>query len=139
MGDNTIDMDGTTFDMHFIRTSGSAAVVNAALSTLGSIDAEEVSATGGYTTSGRALTTTWAAGDSAGEIRFDATDLVLTASGANINNIRYAVIVARTGASGADNANLLVAQAALSTAQFTLNSGSTLTVQFNASGIFELA
>ena len=70
------------------------------------------------------------AGASAKEIKFDATDPVFTASGGTATSIQYAVI----GISGGK----CLAWCKLSTAAFAVTTGNTLTLQFNASGIFTL-
>mgnify|MGYP001308159546 CR=1 FL=1 len=77
-------------------------------------------------------------GASASEFRFDATALIWTGTGGNIANIKAAVIVARTGASGKDTANKLLVYASLSSGQFTVTTGNTLTISTPANGIFEL-
>lgn len=128
MGDNTIDMDGATFRITLHTSAASANINNDALSTFASIGSE-IADGNGYSSSGKNLTTTWTAGVSAGQLKFDADDITWTASGGNIANIRYALISTGTN---------LVARAALSTSQFTLNDGSSLTVQFATSGIFTL-
>lgn len=70
------------------------------------------------------------AGASAKEIKFDADDTIFTASGGNASSVQYAVI----GISGGK----AIAWCKLSTAAFTVTSGNTLTLQYNASGIFTL-
>jgi hypothetical protein len=136
MGDNTIDMDlASEFRIHlFLNTSNAGTTT---LSTLGSLTNQLVSGNG-YTQSGVALTQTWTTGASAGVMRFDSDDPVFSATGANFTNLQYAAIVAQTGGSGKDGTNKLVCFSQLSSAAFTINDGSTLTIQMNASGIFEL-
>lgn len=135
MADGTVDLDGATFDMHLFQSASNFAT--ATLSTLGSLTSE-VASGNGYTLSGRALTRTWSTGASASEMRFDANDEIFSASGGNIANIKAAAIVARTGASGKATANKLVCYASLSSGQFTINDGNTLTITMSANGIFEL-
>ena len=86
---------------------------------------------GGLTLSGVA----WTAGASAGQQRFDVTDPVFTASGSAISNVRFGVIVFSLGATS----GYLLCWSALSTAQFDVTAGNTLTVQMNANGVFTLA
>lgn len=139
MADGTIDLNTTNFDLHLYTTAASANITNDALTTLGSIG-NEVASGNGYTQSGFLMSETWSTGDSAGQMRWDMSDIVLTATGGNIANIRYALIVARTGASGKATANRVLMRAPLTTTQFTLNSGSTLTIATPAGdGIFELS
>ena len=133
--DATIDLDGDTFDLHLF-TSGSdfATATNSTLAGLSG----EVASGNGYALAGRQLTPTWATGASASERRFDASDLVITASGGTIADIKGAVVVARTGASAEDPANKLLCYASLTSGQFSLTDTNTLTIQFAAGGLFEL-
>lgn len=135
MGDATVDLNGTTFDMHLFVSASDFAT--ATQSTLGELSGE-VASGNGYTRSGKAMTVTWTTGASASEMRFDMTALVWTGTGGNIANIKAAVIVARTGGSGKATANKLVAYASLSSGQFTVTTGNTLTLSTPANGIFEL-
>ena len=64
-------------------------------------------------------------------IKFDATDMVFTASGGDATSVQYAVI----GISGGK----ALGWCKLSTAAFSVTSGNTLTIAFNANGIFTLA
>lgn len=135
MADGTIDLNTTTFDMHLFMSASDFAT--ATQSTLGQFSGQ-VTNSNGYLQSGKAMTRTWSEGASASELRFDMTALIWTASGGNIANVKAAMIVARTGASGKDAANKVVAYASLSSGQFTITSGNTLTVSTPANGIFEL-
>jgi hypothetical protein len=128
-----IDLNTSNFRMS-LHTSASNAATNT-LSTKGSVD-NEIADGNGYSTSGKALASiTWTAGASASEMRFNAAALVWTASGGNIANIRYAVIWTSGASAGARK---LLCRSALSTAQFTLTTGNTLTITPSANGIFEL-
>lgn len=86
---------------------------------------------GGLTLAG----VSWGAGASAGQQKFDATDPIFTASGSAMSNVRFGVIVRSIGATS----GYLLCWSALSTAQFDVTAGNTLTVQMNANGIFTLA
>ena len=86
---------------------------------------------GGLTLSG----VTWTAGASAGQQAFDCSDPVFTASGSAISNVRFGVIVRSIGATS----GYLLCWSALSTAQFDVTTGNTLTIQMNNNGIFTLA
>jgi hypothetical protein len=111
---------------------------NAATATLSrhSEVTNEVTEGNGYSSSGKALTgVTWTAGASASEMRLDCTALIWTATGGNIANIKYAVIFIE-GASA--NARKLLCYSTLSTSQFTVTTGNTLTITPSANGIFEL-
>lgn len=136
MADGTIDLDTNSFDLHLYTSASNAATLTVSTATQLT---NELASGNGYSQSGKALTSvTWATGASGGARRFDCADVIFTATGGNLTNIRYAVIVAQTGTSGKDGANKLVCESALSTGQFTINDASTLTVQMNASGVFEL-
>jgi hypothetical protein len=100
------------------------------LSTFASVNSE-IAATGGYVANGKALTgVTLTAGASAQQIRFDSDDLVFTASGASLTNVKFAVIGVSAGKA--------LCWSRLSAAQFTVTSPNTLTIQMNAAGIFYL-
>ena len=132
MANGTIDLD-TNIWRAALATSASNAST-ATLGVYGSVTGE-VTTGNGYTTGGKSLTTiTWTVGASATEYRFDAADLVWTATGGNIANVKFMVIRNSTAAASGD----LLCWTRLSSAQFTLTSGNTLTVQFSANGIFEL-
>jgi hypothetical protein len=111
---------------------------NAATATL-SIYSEltnEVASGNGYSTSGKSLgNVAWTVGVSAGQYKFDSDDVVWTGTGGTIANIKYAVISnVSGGASGK-----LVCRSTLTSAQFTLGSGNTLTIQMASTGILTLA
>lgn len=135
LGKGAFNLTNGNYYLHFFRTSASAGITGN-VSTLASLTSQ-VSATGGYTASGKALTgLTWVTAASAGQWKLDfTTDLVVTASNAAINNIRYAVIRNSTSS----GAGKLLCYCTLTTTQFTLASGNTLTVQFPANGLFTLA
>lgn len=132
MMDGTIDLDTDTFNLT-LHTSA-AALTLASLSTLTVIGSAgtQVTSTSGYSTSGTALqSVTWASGASAGEQRFDCADVVVTALGSDIANIKFAVISEAAG-------GLLLAYSRLSTSQYTVTAGNTHTITIAAGGIFEL-
>ena len=68
--------------------------------------------------------------------KFDCDDPIWTATGGTIANIKGAVIWL-SGASAL--ARHLLVRASLTSTQFTLGSGNTLTLQMNASGVFTMA
>jgi len=125
--DNTIDIDGDIF-MLALYTSAS----NAATDTL-SLRSEvtnEVTNANGYATGGKtASATTWLTGASSGEMRFDATATIWSASGGDIVDAKYAVLYDQTTGASA-GAQKLIASSRLSTSQFTITR--------SANGIFEL-
>jgi hypothetical protein len=134
IGAGSISLSAAEFRLSLHKTSASAALLTDI--SVASQVGFEISATGGYAAGGKSLASPlWTVGTSAGAYKWDATDLVFTASGASLNNVRYAVIkTSVTPASG-----LLVAFCALSTAAFTVNNGNTATVQINSLGIFEVS
>lgn len=135
IGAGVIDLNTTTFDMHLFQSASDFATQTQ--STLGELSGEVLSGNG-YTRSGKAMTVTWTQGASASEFRFDATALIWTDTGGSIANIKAAVIIARTGASGKATTNKLLCYASLSSGQFTVTIGNTLTISTPANGIFEL-
>jgi hypothetical protein len=135
--DGTIDLDSadSNFRLHLYTTGNDAGTLTqSALSELSS----ELASAGGYTLSGKAMVVTWTVGASAREWRFDASDMVMTATGANWTDVRTAVIVYQTGSSAKDPTNALLCKANLSTDAFTVTDTNTLTLTFPAGGIFEL-
>jgi len=104
---------------------------NASTFTLSTLASVTVPVTGGGYAAKTLASVAVTAGASAKQIKFDAADLVWTATGSAIVSIMYLVI----GVSGGK----ALCWSKLTTAVFTLSTGNTLTVQFNASGIFTLA
>lgn len=128
IGNGTIVLGTTAMKLKLCNSASNASTFT--LSTFASVSGE-ISATGGYVANGLALgNKVWTVGASAKQYKFDASDLVFTASGASLNNIKFGVI----GVSGGK----AVCWSKLSTAQFTVTTGNTLTIQFNAAGIFTL-
>ena len=116
-------------------TSASNFATNT-LSLFGSVTGQVTSGFG-YSTSGKTLAAeTWTAGVSAGQIRFDAGDPIWTATGGTIPNIKGAVIFMSGVAAGSCH---VLCYASLTSTQFTLASGNTLTLQFNSLGVFNVA
>jgi hypothetical protein len=111
---------------------------NAATATL-SIYSEltnEVGSGNGYSSSGKSLASVvWTVGASAGSYKFDADDVVWTGTGGTIANIKFAVI---SNVSGGASGKLLC-RSTLTSSQFTLASGNTLTLQMASAGILTLA
>lgn len=140
IGNGTIILGAGVFKMALHRASASAAIlVLSTRSTFASIPGE-ISATGGYATGGRNLvpaTAQWTVGASAKQYKFtySTVGLVFTASGAALNNIKYALLRNSTGA----GAGKLLCFVTLSTAAFTIASGNTLTISPAATGVFTLA
>jgi hypothetical protein len=140
LGNGTIVLGAGVFKMQLHRASASAAIlVLSTRSTNASIPGE-ISAVGGYAANGRNLlpaTGSWVVGTSARQYKFtySTVGLIFTASGAALNNIKYALIRNSTGA----GAGKLLCFCTLSTAAFTIASGNTLTIAPAATGVFTLA
>lgn len=128
IGNGTIQLGTAAFKMKLTTSASNASTFT--LSTFASIT-NEIGTSGGYTTGGKALASmVWTTGASAKQMKFDADDLIWTATGGPLTNVKYGVI----GVSGGK----ALCWSKLSTSQFTVTAGNTLTVQFNASGVFTL-
>jgi len=141
-GSGVVTLGAGVFKMALHRTSASANILkvsNGDISTWASMGSE-ISATGGYAAGGRNIppaTGKWTVGASTKQMKFSYTTagLVFTANGANLTNIRYAVIRNSTGA----GAGKVLCYCTLSTAAFTITSPNTLTISPAATGVFTLA
>jgi hypothetical protein len=134
IGNGTISLAATVFRIT-LHTSASNANT-ATLSIYNELN-NEVSEGNGYSSSGKALANeVWTVGASAGQYKFDADDVVWTATGGAINNIKIAAIWLSAAASA--NRHLLC-RSVLTSTQFNLSSGNTLTLQMNSAGILTLA
>lgn len=131
IGDGTIDLDTHTFKCALFTSSSNAnTLTNSTLSQL----TNQVANANGYTTGGNTLTSvTWT--QTGGTATFDAADTTWTASGGSITS-RFAVIYDDTAAS---DELLCVCLLDTTPADVTATDGNTLTIQFNASGIFTLS
>ena len=144
IGNGTITLGAGNFKMALARSTASAGVSTFTLSTFNQITSAgfEISATGGYTTGGKALvpaTGQWTVGASAKQIKFtySTVGLTFTASGSSLNNVKYAII--SYGASAAvASARKLLCFCQLSSSQFSVSSPNTLTVLPAATGVFTL-
>jgi hypothetical protein len=133
IGNGTIELGVGNFKMALLTSASNTSTFT--LSTFASLT-NEISATGGYVTGGKALdpaTGQWTVGASAKQMKFtySTIGLTFTASGAPLTNIKYAVIYQSGGK--------LLCFCQLSSAQFTVASPNTLTVLPAASGVFTLA
>ena len=136
IGNGNITLGAGKFYMQ-LHTSAS----NASTFTL-SVNSEvnnQVAAAGGYVTGGRLLvpeTGQWVQGASAKQQKFTMSSigLAFTASGASIENIKFAVLRNSTGS----GAGKLLCWCKLSSSQFTVASPNTLTVLPATTGIFTL-
>lgn len=120
----------------FLSTSNAAT---ATLSVYASLT-NEVTQANGYTTGGgtKGLLAgkTWTAGASAGSMRFNFTPArVWTAGGGTITGVKFAVLYT-SGASA--TVKKLICFSQLSTANFNITTGNTLTISPSATGVFNL-
>jgi hypothetical protein len=133
IGNGSISLASTVF-----RCSLFTSASNAATSTLGTIASvsNELAESGGYSSSGKALTgEVWTVGASAGAYKFDTDDVFWSATG-TISNIKYAVIWLSAASAGGRH---LLCNSALSTSQFNLAAGNRMTVQMAATGVLVLS
>jgi hypothetical protein len=130
IGDGTIVLGTAQLRMKLHTSASNASTFT--LSTFASIN-NEITAQGGYAAGGRSLQSmVWTVGASAKSFKLDAADLVFTASGADLANVKFAVIGQAT------SATKILCWSRLSTSQFTVTSPNTLTIQFNSLGILTL-
>ncbi len=139
IGDGTITLGSGSFKMALANSASNTSTFT--LETFGSLSGE-ISATGGYSSGGKELvpaTGQWTVGASAKQIKFtySTVGLTFTASGADLNNIKYAVITHGVSA-GVASARKLLCFCQLSSSQFTLSSPNTLTVLPAGTGVFTL-
>jgi len=132
IGNGTIQLGVNNFKMALFRSASNASTFT--LSTFASLT-NEISATGGYVSGGKALvpaTGKWTTGASAKQMKFtySTVGVTFTASGSALTNIKYAVIY--------NSAGKLLCFCQLSSSQFTVSSPNTLTVLPAATGVFTL-
>ena len=128
IGNGTVVLGTTACKLKLCTSASNASTFT--LSTFASVTSE-ISARGGYAAGGRALATqVWTTGASAKQMKWSFANLIFTANGSPLNNVKFAVIGVSAGKA--------ICWSKLSTAQFTVATGNTLTVQFNAAGVFTL-
>ena len=130
IGDETIDLDGDTFNMVLCDASSNAATLS--VTTYGGLTGELATASG-YTQTGVVLTNvTWT--NSSGTLTFDASDVSWLATGGSIAAY-YSVIMDDT----ATNDELLCYSLLDTTPSLiTATDGNPFTVAMNSNGIFRL-
>ena len=136
IGNGTITLGAGVFKMVLAKAASNASTFT--LSAYSEIT-NEIAAAGGYVTGGRDLvpaTAQWTVGASAKQMKFtmSSVGLAFTASGANLVDIKYAILRNSTGAA----AGRLLCWCQLSSSNFTVTSPNTLTVLPAATGIFTL-
>ncbi len=133
IGNNVIPLDAGIFKMQ-LHTSASDA--STATLSIASEPTGEIVVAGGYAAGGRTLASVvWSVAGDPSSVKWDAADLVFTASGANLSNVKFAVI---HNSVGSVTSGHLLCWSRLSTAEFSVTSGNTLTIQFATAGIFTL-
>lgn len=128
IGGGVVQLGTTAMRLKLATSASNASTLG--LSTFGSIT-NEIAAAGGYVAGGRSLASlVWTVGASAKQYKYAAANLVFTAVGAPLVNVKYAIVGVAGGA--------CVCFCQLSSAQFTVPTGQTLTVAFSSQGIFVL-
>lgn len=128
IGNGTIKL-GTDVNKIQLHTSASNASTFT-LSTAASVTSE-VTGANGYTTGGKsAASPIWTTGASAKQYKFNTNNVTWNASGGTIPNVKFAVVK--------NSAGKIICWSKLSTSQFTVSSGNSLTLAMNSSGIFTL-
>lgn len=138
IGRGELTLHTGVFRMALFRNSASATITSLSAISVKSSVAGEISATGGYTSGGKSVPAAyWTVGVSALQLKFSYTTagLVFTASGAALNNIRYALIFKSASAGGGP----ALCYASLSSGNFSISSPNTLTILPAATGVFTLA
>lgn len=134
IGNATLNLSLTVFRITLHQSASNFATLT--LGTYVSLTSE-VGSGNGYSSSGKALTTeAWTVGANASAYKFDADDPLWTATGGTIPNIKGAVIWLSAAATTGRH---LVCRASLTSTQFTLGIGNTLTLQMNSGGIFTMS
>jgi len=133
IGNGSISLASTIMRISLVTSASNFATKT--LGVFGSLT-NEIADGNGYSTSGKAMTgEVWTVGGNASTYKWDADDVVWTGTGGAISNIKGAVIWVSGASAGARH---LVAFASLTSTQFNLASGNTLTIQMNSAGIATL-
>jgi len=134
LGNGTLDMNTDLWRISLYTSASNAATVT--LSRQNQLT-NEVAEANGYSSSGLSLSApTWSIGTTSGTLRFDSTAVIWTAAAGSIADVKFAVIWKSDNATSANRK--LVCQSQLSTAQFSITTGNTLTITPATTGIFEL-
>ena len=131
LGDGTMDMNTDTFNLALLTN---AHVFSAADTVFADVSADEIAAGNGYVAGGQALTgVTYV--QTAGVVKFDANDIIWTATGGPIATSRFAVLY-DTNSVGSVNALLALIDMG---ADQVLGIGDALTVRPDlANGLFTI-
>lgn len=132
IGNSTISLSATTFKLFLAKSSSNAVSSRATLIGLGSVTNKVASTSGFHATSGEALLAEKWSTDGASGYKFDCSIVPLTALGTAIGSVMFGIIAT----SGGTN---LLAVCSLSSAAFTVNAGSVLTISVHANGVFKIS
>jgi hypothetical protein len=142
IGAGSLTLGAGIFKMSLHRASASATILVLSTRDKFSSVGSEITAQGGYNAGGRTLppaTGQWTTGTSTKQMKFTYTTLglVFTASGAALNNIKYALLHFSVGAA---TSGKVLCFCTLSSSQFTISSPNTLTIlPASPGGVFTLA
>lgn len=133
IGNGTISLANTHYRISLVTSASNFATLT--LSTFASLTGE-IPDGNGYSTSGQPATgVLWTVGGSPNQYKFTFNNVTWTGTGGAINNIKGAVIWL-SGPS--TTARKLLCFASLTSSQFNLSIGNTLTIQMAATGILTL-
>lgn len=133
IGNSTLSLASTVYRITLHTSASNAATLT--LGVYGSLTGE-VTEANGYSSSGKALANeVWTVGASAKQYKFDADDVVWTGTGGAISNIKFCAIWISGASAGGRH---LLCNASLTSSQFNLAQGNTLTLQFASAGILTL-
>ena len=135
MADGTIDISAVTANRFMVALHTNTYVPNAATDTVYADATNEISNTGGYTKQDIA-NITWTESP-AGTMIWNGDDVQWTASGDNFDAARYWVLYDDESA-GATDALIAYGYIDDSPADVQVTDGTTLTLQWNAGGLFTL-
>ena len=121
-----LNLESDVFRLHLYRTGSNCTDLSH--STKASLTNEVTANQAGYTQSGITLSGGLVT-VSGSVVKFDLTDLVITASGGDMTGVRFAVV---------EHSDFPFMYTEMSTAGFDVTSGNTLTISPAASGVFEL-
>lgn len=134
LGNAQMNLGTNVFYVQLHKSTSNASA--ATLINAGSLTNELTGGTG-YTVDGKTLSGTSWLSTGAGTWTFDGSNTAWTASGGAITSITYAVIMA-SGAS-ANGRPVLAWSKLTTTGTISVGDGGTLTLQYNASGVFTLS
>lgn len=139
IGNGSLTLHTGVFKMSLHRNSASGTATSLSTISIWSSIVAEITAQGGYAAGGRSVPTiAWTLGASALQYKFNyaSAGVIFTASGAALNNIRYAVI---RKSSGSTTSGFPLCYCSLSSSAFTISSPNTLTIRPPATGVFTMA